>query len=57
LGRESMDYQMDFVRGWAEGPERVISDWEGLIESVRQGLIVGGVLGCRCVEVFCQERE
>jgi hypothetical protein len=57
LGRESMDDEMDFVGGRAEGPERVISNWEGLVETVRQGFIVGGVLGCRCVEVFCQERE
>jgi hypothetical protein len=52
-----MDDEVDLIGGRAEGPERVLSNREGLVKAVRQGLVVGGVLRCGSVKVFCKEGE
>ena len=52
-----MDRQLDFVRGGAEGAEGAVSNGEGLVETVCQCLVKGGIGSGRSVEVFYCEGE
>jgi hypothetical protein len=50
-----VNYELDLIWGRTEGAERALPDWEGLVESVRQGLVIRCIGSSGGVNVFGEE--